>query len=147
MKKSFRGLIADGAQKQIRLSTNNGLRGYRIIKMSLICKQPGLGNQESLVKVNSVKTNEAIPTAGGTFNFDDPTLLAVGLYTASTNQKTDPEDLNIIFDNKIVNQDIFVTHTDNEGALPINYYIELEQVKLDINEATVATLKDMRGRE
>ena len=27
----------------------------------------------------------------------------------------------------------------------MNYYIELEQVKLDLNEATVATLKDMRG--
>jgi hypothetical protein len=29
----------------------------------------------------------------------------------------------------------------------MNYYIELEKVKLDLNEATVATLKDMRGRE
>jgi hypothetical protein len=29
----------------------------------------------------------------------------------------------------------------------MNYYLELEQVKLDLNEATVATLKDMRGRE
>jgi hypothetical protein len=147
MNKTFKGLLEDGTQQQIRLSTNDGLTGYKIVKMSLICKQPGLSNQESLVKVRTIKTSGTIPTANATVNFDDPTLLAVGMYSASTNQKTDPEDLNIIFDNKIVNQDIFITHTDNEGTLPINYYIELEQVKLDLNEATVATLKDMRGRE
>jgi len=27
----------------------------------------------------------------------------------------------------------------------MNYYIELEQVKLDLNENTVATLKDIRN--
>ena len=43
------------------------------------------------------------------------------------------------------NQDIYITcySTDNK----INYYIELEQVPLSKDEATVATLKDMRGRE
>ena len=28
--KSFKGLIADGDTEQIRLSTNNGLTGYKI---------------------------------------------------------------------------------------------------------------------
>ena len=52
-----------------------------------------------------------------------------------------------MFDNVTFNQDIYVTHTDTNSAIPINYYIELEQRKIDLNEATVATLKDMRGRE
>jgi len=147
MNKSFRGLLEDGGQQKIRLSTNNGLRGYRIVKMALICQQPGAGNQESLVKVKTIETTSTIPTSNATVNFDSPTLLAVGTYSTSINPKTDPEDLHIIFDNKIFNQDIYITHTDNESSYPINYYLELEQVKLDLNEATVATLKDMRGRE
>ena len=53
----------------------------------------------------------------------------------------------IIFDNTTINQDMFITHFDASVGKPVNYYIELEQVKLDLNEATVATLKDMRGRE
>ena len=49
-----------------------------------------------------------------------------------------------IFDNTIVNQDIYITHSDIVGTTPCNYYLELEQVKLDLNENTVATLKDIR---
>ena len=41
---------------------------------------------------------------------------------------------------------MFFTHQNTHAdAGPVNYYIELEQVKLDLSEATVATLKDMRG--
>jgi len=143
--KTFRGLIATGAQDTVVLHTNDGSIGYRIVKFSLMCKQPGAGNQESVVKIYKIKQTAAIPTSGATIDFSDNTMLAAGIFTASTNQKTDPEDLAIIFDNEIFNQDIFITHTDNEGALEINYYIELEQMKLDLNENTVATLKDIRN--
>ena len=51
----------------------------------------------------------------------------------------------VTFDGEIFNQDIFVTHVDTEGALECNYYIELEQMALDLNEQTVATLKDIRN--
>ena len=144
MKKSFRGKLADGGQDHIRLSTNNGLTGYQITKFQLMCKQPGLGNQESVVLITKSKV-ETVPTSAATIDFTDPLLLAAGTYTASTNQKTDPEDLHVIFDNDIINQDIFISHTDNEGALEINYYFELEQMQLSKDEATVATLKDMRA--
>ena len=53
----------------------------------------------------------------------------------------------IIFDNMTFNQDIYITHKDDDGGQPINYYIELEQVKLDLNENTVATLKDIKNIE
>ena len=53
----------------------------------------------------------------------------------------------VIFDNEIFNQDIYITHTDNKNAESINYYIELEQIKLDLNQNTVATLKDIRNIE
>ena len=39
-----------------------------------------------------------------------------------------------------------MTHREEGGsAIPCNYYIELEQVKLDTNANTVATLKDIRN--
>ena len=54
----------------------------------------------------------------------------------------------VIFDNEKFNQDIFVTNVDVVGnSAPINYYIELEQIKLSLDENTVATLKDIRNIE
>jgi len=50
-----------------------------------------------------------------------------------------------IFDNEIFNQDIFVTYTTGQGGQKINYYLELEQIRLNVDEATVATLKDIRN--
>jgi len=40
------------------------------------------------------------------------------------------------------NQDVYVTAATDES---INYYIEMEQVKLALDENTVATLKDIRN--
>lgn len=149
--KTFRGQLVDGGQDTVVLHTNDGSTGYRIVKFSLMCVQPGLGNQESVVKIYKVdQTTDPLlvpPVTGATINFNDNTMLAAGIFTASTNQKTDPEDLAIIFDNEVFNQDIYITHTDNEGALSINYYIELEQMSLDLNESTVATLKDIRNND
>ena len=43
---------------------------------------------------------------------------------------------------------IYITYTDNDSSdITINYYIELEQVKLALDENTVATLKDIRNIE
>ena len=53
-----------------------------------------------------------------------------------------------IFDNEIFNQDIYITFRDIGGATQsCNYYIELETIRLDLNENTVATLKDIRNIE
>ena len=52
-----------------------------------------------------------------------------------------------MFDHVKVNQDIYISHHNADGTSSCNYYIELEQMKLNLDEATVATLKDMRGRE
>jgi len=38
---------------------------------------------------------------------------------------------------------IMMTYDD----VPMNYYLELEQIKLDLSESTVATLKDIRNKE
>ena len=144
MIKSFRGKIASGSIATIRLSTNNGLMGYKINKFELFPIAPGQGSAadiEATVKVFSIEPS----TADGNVNFDDPTLLAAG-YLVDSNSVANTTQMISIFDNMKFNQDIYVTSFET-NAVAVNYYIELEQVKLSVDEATVATLKDMRGRE
>ena len=151
MKKSFRGRLADGALERIRLSTNNGLTGYQIVKFELMGHNPGDTSSGSYEHVVQIFTTENIGTgvartASGTVDFTDPTLLAAGLCFANTSPQFNDET-SVIFDNTKFNQDIFITHVNEDTATDVNYYLELEQVKLSENEATVATLKDMRASE
>ena len=141
MIKSFRGKLADGGQTTIRLSTNQGLIGYRIIKLSIVTASPGTNNGEHVLKLYKYEQT----TIDANINFEDPTLLGIALTHDYTNAYQGGWNEHIIFDNEIFNQDIFVTHKDLVNALDLNYYIELEQVKLAVDEAAVATLKDMRG--
>jgi len=144
MIKSFRGLLADGDIETIRLSTNNGLTGYNIRKFEIISITPGVGDVDHVVQMFSVK-----PTAASaSVNFDNPTLLGVAFLRqdADASNITARMSKNIIFDSTTINQDIFVTLKNaRAAAIDCNYHIELEQIKLDLSEATVATLKDMRG--
>ena len=142
--KSFRGLIPDGGQDTIVLHTNNGSTGYRIKKLQLMIAELGASDCEHVVKIYSVPQT-TVPTTNATVDFNDNTILAAAQSSGASNARIYPEDHHVVFDNMVFNQDIYVTHTDNEGSASVNYYIELEQVKLDLNENTVATLKDIRN--
>lgn len=139
--KSFRGRLADGSQHTITLHTNNGSTGYRIVKFQVMPEKPGDVGQEALVQIWKIKQS-TVPTASGTINFSDQTLLGAvaGIFGVGEGLPNP-----IFFDHEIFNQDIYITHTDNKNAESINYYIELEQIKLDLNSNTVATLKDIRN--
>jgi len=141
--KTFRGQIVDGGQDTIVLHTNDGSTGYRIVKFQIFPSQPGAVDYESLVQIFKV-AQTSVPTSGGTTDFSDQTLLAANYLVGNNDTYA---DLHTVFDREIVNQDIYVTHSANTGTSPINYYIELEQVKLDLGENTVATLKDIRNLE
>ena len=147
MNKTFRGQIADRDQIRIRLSTNDGLKGYRITKFAAFpAGATSSFSYESFVQAFTVKRSGTIPS-DAVPTFDDPTLLAALYYTQSSSGATNPEDSNVVFDTMIFNQDIFITHSNSESSAAINYYLELEPIMLSKDEATVATLKDMRGRE
>jgi len=140
MIKSFRGLLDDDTIQVINLHTNDGKTGYRIIKLQLMPNDLN-ANQEACFKI--YKTSQTTITFD--FDFSDSTLLAAARYTESSAADTRAEDLHVIFDNEIVNQDIYLTHKNNASGIAINYYIELEQVPLDLNESTVATLQSIRS--
>jgi len=143
MIKSFRGLIADEGIDTIVLHTNDGSIGYRIVKLNVIGDTPGgPAGFESVIQIWKVPQT----TTTSTIDFSDNTLLGVGLWSSSSDTKSYPDDQIVIFDGEIFNQDIYITHDAGAGQSGnCNYYLELEQVKLDLNQNTVATLKDIRN--
>jgi len=138
--KSFRGIIADNAQDIISLHTNDGSTGYRIVKLQLISENPGQDTAEHVVKI--YKTPQT--SIDAIIDFSDNRLLGTAIYFGNSNPNY-PQDTIIIFDGEVFNQDIYITHLEDNFNNPVNYYIELEQMSLDLNESTVATLKDIRN--
>jgi len=137
--KTFRGLLAHAGQDRIRLQTIKGKVGYRVVKLDLMAPNPGTQAQEATVKI--YKEQQSAIT--GTIDFTDSSLLAAGIYHDSTSSAT-PVTMITIFDREIVNQDIYITHQDNETSQSCNYYIELEVIPLDDAGAEYTTLKDLR---
>jgi hypothetical protein len=139
--KSFRGMMATDTIDTISLHTNTGSTGYRIKKLQTIQEDPGT-QTEHVVKIYTVPQT----TVDDKIDFSDNTLLGVSYLQSgpSASSSTVANEV-IIFDNMTFNQDIYVTAKTITGSDEANYYIELEQVKLSLDENTVATLKDIRN--
>ena len=138
---SFRGKLAIGTQDRIKLSTLNGKTGYKIHKFQMMSTAPGTAEEEIITKLyTKTQTGSIDPTV----DFTDSQLLAA-IYYQEHNSAAYPGFEQITLDTKIFNQDIHITHVDVKGAIACNYYIEMEQVSLALDENTVATLKDIRN--
>lgn len=139
--KTFKGKIEVGGLLTLRLSTNSGKLGYRVTKFQVISSTPGTGSSvEYVAKLFSIK-----PTAiNAAVNLSDQSIMGVVYYQDRANASSNTET--IIVDNKVINQDMFITLADADGnTLAGNYYVELEQLPLSEHEAGIATLTDMRG--
>ncbi len=137
--KSYKGLMADDTQETIPLHTNDGSTGYRIVKFQAMAADTAK-LQQSVLKIYKVEQT----TIDDDIDFSDNRLLGAIYFTKNDDTKY-PIVQSTIFDNEVFNQDIYITHKDASTGEPLNYYIELEQMKLDLNENTVATLKDIRN--
>jgi len=140
MIKTFRGLLADGGQDRIRLSTIKGKMGYKIVKYQ--CMQDGFGNSEMVLKIYK----QSQSSIDAVINFTDSDLLAACMISGSGGAEAAPEDITIIFDTEIFNQDIYITAAVSSSADLINYYLELEVIPLDDKGAEYTTVKDLRMR-
>jgi len=152
MIKTFRGLIVDGGQDTIVLHTNDGSMGYRIVKFEIMTNVPHAAATDTEHIVMIWKVKRSVTELGDTTttnpDFSNNQLLGVGLNLNDVTGSGHGYWETTIFDQERFNQDIYVTHRDEGGSTnPCNYYIELEQVKLDLNQNTVATLKDIRNLE
>ena len=137
---SFRGKIISAGIDTISLHTNNGKVGYRIVKFDLFPATPDSA-YESVVQIFSTKQD----LASITVDFANQELLGAAWYAFEGSGSGDATGyMKQVFDNLVFNQDIYVTCKDGQGG-DINYYIELEQMPLDLSEQTVATLKDIRN--
>ena len=137
---SYKGTLDIGLEDRIRLTTIKAKVGYKIIKFQILPSTPGAAEFELVGKITKVKD----PNIGPTVKFTDSDLLAVAYYQDGSSISNNAS-VDIIFDNEIVNQDIFVNMTDaSSGTVPGNYYIELETMDLSEIETTQLTLKSLR---
>ena len=122
---SFRGLLADGAQAKIRIEGATGQIAWRITKFEAMPNAPQSANSEAVITV----WREEQTSASATIDFTDDELLAAAYVTNSTAGDSNPEDMTVIFDNSLFVRNIFVANNCQVGSA-INYYIELEEVKV-----------------
>ncbi len=142
--KSFRGMmnldVGGDSTDRIVLHTNDGSTGYQIKKLQIISNDPTDTSIEAVFQIFSVPTDSTLK-----IDFSNQELLACAFWSNHLSGTIYPEDVIVIFDNMTFNQDIYLTCKGSAGNVGMNYYIELEQMKLDLNENTVATLKDIRN--
>jgi len=141
---SYKNLIAHNTQDTILLTTKKGEVGFRIIKFQLMGYHPGVDAMEHVVKI--YKTTQS--TKDSIVDFSDNRLLAAAYMQDNVGEHY-ISSLDVIFDQEIVNQDIYITAWDEDERTGVtgsmNYYLELEVIKLDESQAMVATLKDIRN--
>ena len=130
--KTFRGKLTDGGIDKIYITGGDSDTGFKISKFELMGATPGAADFESVVKI--YKTRQTTATAD--VNFSDPSLLAAGTYQANSAAFNYPTSLFVIADLEVFNQDIYITHQDLQGN-EVNYYIELEAVKMSGPEQAV----------
>ena len=150
--KSFRGKLVDTNIDIVTLHTNTGSTGYRIKKFILFPHSIGSSTAGSEYEslVNIYKTSQTTLT-GISADFSNQALIGAATYFSEVSGAPAyiiGSNTDVVFDNEVFNQDIYIVHENFHGDnAAINYYIELEQIKLDLNENTVATLKDIRNIE
>ena len=140
-KLTFKGSLAPASDAhRIKLSTIKGKTGYRINKFQIIPSTPGAASFEFVVKI--FKKDSATTSV---IDFTDSNLLAVAYYQDAHHFEY-PSSEDIIFDNEIFNQDIYITCTDVAGGSIIcNYFLQLETIALTDTQSTQLTLKSLRA--
>jgi len=133
---------------EIPLSTRKGEVGYRIKQFALLPYDFGASTSDLEATVKIYKTPQTNATSQ--IDFSDQSLIAASVMAGAVFYPVDSKGISgaVIFENEIFNQDIYVTYYNNktnELAGFVNYYLELEVIKLNESEAMVTTLKDIRN--
>ena len=130
--KTFRGLLNDLQQDRIYLAGGEVDKGYKITKFELIAAAPASQDSVNIVKITTTK--QSTPTAA--IDFNDDSLLAAGVMQ-STSSYAYGEYTAVVFDQVVVNQDIFIANKDYATGEGVNYYLELEEVTMSKGEQAV----------
>jgi len=133
---SFRGLLADGGQRKIRIQGPVGAIAWRITKLEGFPNLPGTQDCESVLQIFR-EEQSAVSITIATVDFDNAETLAASFYVDAASGSAGPV-LTTIMDNALFVRNIWITHTDTSGSQNMNYYIELEEVK--VSKAGMAQL-------
>ena len=134
---TFRGLLADGGQDKISIQGATGDIAWRIAKLQIISNLSGTGGaKESTIQIWR-EEQSSVSTTASTVDFTNDELLAVAFYKAQ-DSPVYASTHHVIFDNTLFVRNIWATHTNTDGSVACNYYIELEEVK--VSKASMAQL-------
>jgi len=128
--KTFKGRLGTGGQDRIYLAGGDGNTGYRIAKFQVISGSPAGQTPEAVIQIFKEEQASAL----NTIDFKLDSLLAAVFYENNSSTAYFGGTV-IIFDKEVVNQDLYITCNSTEGD--INYYLELEEVKMSDNETAV----------
>lgn len=128
-------MIEDGGQYKIHLSGGDSGTGFRIHKFQLFPQKPGQETVENTVVIYKNKQT-SLSTSAITVDFNKDNILGAGTFHEGHGDSVITNDVTI-FDNEIFNQSIYLVHTDTVGILPVNFYLELEEVKMKDGEEAV----------
>jgi hypothetical protein len=136
--KTFRGLLEDQEQRKIHLSGGEDDKGFKIHKLQIIPNDMGTaGGDAASYVVKIFSTEQTIgATPGEIIDFDDDTLLAAATFERHTSGGTATPVI-IVFDQTVVNQDIYINLHDAQSGKGCNYYLELEEVTMGKGEQAV----------
>jgi len=124
---SFRGMIDVDGQERIRIQGSVGAIAWRITKFQVINNDVGNANVENVVKIYREKQTSIVASV----DFNEDELLAIAAFhNAST--VADASSSTVIFDNALFVRNIWVSQNTTlvGGVEKMNYYIELEEVKV-----------------
>jgi len=138
---SFRGLLtaASGVSEEHEVRIEQGTMGevaWRIVKFDLIPYAFNTNHSEAVVQVYRDSLEGATPPL--TIDFDDPNVLAAGLWTSNTVGQDNPFNKNIIVDNVLFIRNIYISMQCAQNS-SMNWYLELEE--LPASAATRMQLK------
>jgi len=122
---SFRGLLVDGGQQRIRIQGATGEIAWRITSFQVMAPSAA-ENIESVVKIY----REEQETPDLTINFNNNELLGAAVISQSATMQNYPDDTSVIFDRDLFVRNIYVTLKGADYTADVNYYIELEEVKV-----------------
>jgi len=124
---SFKGRLGVEEQHKIRIQGPVGGIAWRITKFEVINYDAGVSAVENVVKVYREEQTSIV----NTIDFEEDELLAAAYYQDDPSS-VNPVSIVIVFDNALFVRNIWVSQqtTITSGTENMNYYIELEEVKL-----------------
>jgi hypothetical protein len=132
---SFRGILGVEEQQRIRIQGSVGAIAWRITKFEVVNYDVGVAHAEHVVKIYREEQSSIVNTV----DFSEDELLAAAAFQDAA-ESTNPSSTTIIFDNALFVRNIWISQdtTIDSGTEKMNYYIELEEVK--VSKAGMAQL-------